>query len=119
MNLTEQVRDWATRGVLQDVLEERRRQFDRYGTNADTEDGTGPNVQWLWPFARQSAHQIEEIFRDDYLAFERHHPVTWAHLVREEVAEAFAESDPERLEAELIQVAALCVSWVEKIRARS
>ena len=41
------------------------------------------------------------------------------HLVREEVAEAFAESDPARLREELIQVAALAVSWVEKIDART
>jgi hypothetical protein len=114
---------WDDETLLQDVLEtvreERRRQFDRYGTNADTEDGTGPETCWLGPLNWMPAKQIEQVLRADYLDFEEEQPVTWVHLVREEVAEAFAESDPERLEAELIQVAALCVSWVEKIRARS
>jgi hypothetical protein len=118
MSLTD-ARDWKTQEVLRSVLEERRRQFDKYGTNADTEDGTGPETRWLGPFTGFSAAGIEAVLRADYLDFEEEQPVTWVHLVREEVAEAFAESDPERLEAELIQVAALCVSWVEKIRARS
>ena len=40
------------------------------------------------------------------------------HLLREEIAEVFVESDADRLREELIQVAALAVSWVEKIDAR-
>jgi hypothetical protein len=35
--------------------------------------------------------------------------------VREEVAEAFQEADGPALVDELIQVAALCVSWVERL----
>jgi len=34
----------------------------------------------------------------------------------EEVFEALAETDPEKLELELIQAAAVIVAWVEKLR---
>lgn len=50
---------------------------------------------------------------------EAHGGATWRAILREEVAEAFAESDPELLRTELIQVAAVAVSWVEDIDRRS
>jgi hypothetical protein len=43
----------------------------------------------------------------------------WLHILREEVAEAFAESDPAKLRAELVQVAAVAVNWVEAIDRRA
>lgn len=45
--------------------------------------------------------------------------LTWRHILDEEVAEAFAESDPEKLQLELIQVAAVCLQWVKAIRRRT
>ena len=105
--------------VLDEVRAERARQFARYGTNEVQEDGTGPRVRWLHPLSSLRAEFVEEGFRTDYAETERNGgQVTWMHLVREEVAEAFAETDPQRLREELLQVAALCVSWVEKIDAR-
>src|SRR5690606_9023684 len=93
-----------------------RRQHARYGeVNAETELGFGPGVRWLLPYTTDSAEQIESKLREDYLDFEDETPVTWAHLIREEVAEAFAEADLDRARAELIQVAALAVAAVEKI----
>jgi len=41
--------------------------------------------------------------------------VTWWHVLREEVYEAFAESDPAKLRAELIQVGAMAVRWIEDL----
>lgn len=109
----------GTMAVLQDVIRERVRQTEEYGDNADLEDGTSPDTCWLLPFTTASATVIESTLRDDYVDFEEDAgKPTWVHLIREEVAEAFQESDPKRLAAELIQVAALCVSWVEKIDAR-
>jgi hypothetical protein len=109
--------------VLDEVFEERKRQVARYGHNSELEDGTGPFETWLGleldPGEALTSTDLELAFRADYEAHEAQTgKPTWMHLVREEVAEAFAETDPDRLEAELIQVAALCVSWVEKIRAR-
>jgi hypothetical protein len=113
--------DWkaGTVEVLGLVMREREHQVDRYGTNQDLKDGTGPDVLWLGNthayLSALPAESIELVLRREY---ERHDQPTWMHLVREEIAEAFKESDPERLEEELIQVAALCVSWVEKLRIR-
>lgn len=109
-----------TDAVLVEVAQERANQFKRYGDNADLEDGTGPTEQWLLvddPYLiTRDATGIEAALRRDY---ERAGKPTWLRLVREEVAEAFAEDDPDRLRAELLQVAALCVSWIEKIDTRT
>lgn len=108
----------TTAAVLQAVSNERANQFYRYGTNAQLRDGTGPDVNWI-PFYPHTAKDVEVVFREDYDQHGGDEGASWMRLVREEVAEAFQESDPERLEEELIQVAALAVSWVEKIRERN
>lgn len=108
--------------VLEEIMDERRRQVARYGHNEQLEDGTGPDVDWLWPFTALQpvpATDVERGFRRAYERHEKKHGApTWRHLVLEEVAESFQESDPLTLESELVQVAALCCSWVEKLRAR-
>jgi hypothetical protein len=109
----------GTTGVLLEVREERARQFARYGTNRENADGTGPAVAWLSPICRVPADIVETLFRHDYEMRELEDGApTWMALVREEVAEAFKEEDPLRLRAELLQVAALCVSWMEKLDER-
>ena len=108
-----------TIGVLADVALERQSQFARYGTNEDLPDGTGPDAKWLITYVDRGAAQVEVDLRADYQLREAlMGEVSWMHLVREEVAEAFAENDPARLREELIQVAALAVSWIEKLDAR-
>lgn len=106
-----------TRAVLDLVLAERQAQEARYGhANEVLEDGTGPGTTWLLPLTAASAKQVQSAFRMNYEEFEFDTGApTWMHLVREEVAEAFQEDDPDRLAEELIQVAALCVSWVERL----
>lgn len=111
-----------TMEVVRGVVQERVRQIMQYGRNRDLEDGTGPDVKWVPEPGRvgwQTASDIETIFRRDYDAHGGNGGANWMRLVREEVAEAFTEDDPQRLEAELIQVAALCVSWVEVLRWRA
>lgn len=109
-----------TRNILELVFDERQKQEVQYGdANRHTKSGTGPGTRWLLPYTFDSATQIQQQLRYDYEDFEAEgNPVTWAHLVREEVAEAFElpEDDP-NLVAELVQVAALCVSWVERLTA--
>jgi hypothetical protein len=109
--------------VLLEVREERSRQFDRYGSNGDLKDGTGPDKRWLEytdpNLDMRTGKEIEAAFRSEYVSYEQHTGApTWMHLVREEVAEAFMENDPARLRSELLQVAALAVSWIEKIDER-
>lgn len=112
-----------TIAVLESVFQERIRQVAKYGHNETLEDGTGPMESWipdsLTVDSSVPAETIEDRFRTDYEAYERVWGApTWMHLVREEIAEAFKESDPDRLEEELTQVAALCVSWIEKLHRR-
>ncbi|MGW0811048.1 hypothetical protein [Nonomuraea sp. NPDC002799] len=44
--------------------------------------------------------------------------LTWRHILAEEVLEAFAETDAERLRAELVQVAAVAVKWAQALDRR-
>lgn len=106
-----------TEVILELVRKERVAQEARYGeANLTIADGTGPETRWLLPLTTLSAEEIEVALRSDYEDFEEETGApTWVHLVREEVAEAFQESDPARLREELIQVAALCVSWAERL----
>lgn len=101
--------------VLEQVFEERIRQVAKYGHNEDVKDGTGPSSQWLQPYTDDPAYIIQEVLRGDYEETEMLTGLpTWLQLVREELAEAAEAGDDERLVAELTQVAALCVSWIEK-----
>jgi len=45
--------------------------------------------------------------------------LTHAHYFEEEVWEVLAETDPEKLRTELVQVAACCVKWVEELDRRA
>jgi len=47
------------------------------------------------------------------------HSQQWALVLTEEVMEAFAEEDPAKLRAELIQVATVCIKWIQAIDMRS
>lgn len=44
---------------------------------------------------------------------------TWLDILNEEVAEAYAETDPAKLRAELVQCAAVVVAWIEAIDRRA
>ncbi len=44
--------------------------------------------------------------------------LSWQSVLFEEVAEVFAEDDPQRIAEELVQVAAVCISWIEALAAR-
>ncbi|GAA4586944.1 hypothetical protein GCM10023194_34500 [Planotetraspora phitsanulokensis] len=92
--------------VLADVTAERVAQDAIWGVQ-ELPDGTGP--QGL-PEADRARQAVED-------AAARGLP-TWRDILYEEVMEAFAEDDPERLRAELIQVAAVAVKWVQALDQR-
>lgn len=93
--------------VFGDVIHERQRQHARFGWQSHP-DGTGGGP------ARAACIAAQQ--RCDALAASG--MLTWQAILAEEVAEAFAESDPERLRAELVQVAAVAVQWVEALDRR-
>lgn len=97
--------------VLEDVRAERYRQIEKWGDDSTTDhaDGTGlPSDQACAEFAKL----ITDTNADAGT-------VTWRDILHEEVCEAFAETDPTNLRAELVQVAAVAVKWVEAIDRRA
>lgn len=90
--------------VLSDVHGEREAQDDKWGQQ-NHPDGTG---------SRDYAGMADEA-RTACDAKHKSGRGTWADILKEEFYEALAESDPDKLRAELIQVAAVAVSWVEAI----
>lgn len=91
-----------------DLDSERKRQLEKFGDQHHP-DGTGLNYQRQLADEERTACQTA--FRDGH--------GTWRHVLDEEVAEAFAESDPARLRAELVQVSAVCAAWIADIDSRS
>lgn len=94
-------------GVLDEVREERARQHAKWGLQTHR-DGTGGASEQL-------AAAVAKAVCDAAL---RAKDCTWALILNEEVREAFAETDAAKLRAELIQVAAVAVQWVEAIDRR-
>lgn len=108
-----------TRDVLTEVHAERNRQDRKWGEQ-NHPDGTGPDVWWTGHIG--PARAVRDTYRalTDYHADNREsEPLTWLDILREEIGEAFAESDPDALRAELIQVAAVAVQWVQAIDRRA
>ena len=101
--------------VLLEVADERVRQTAKWGQQ-DHPNGTGPSKlpmpygsgSWTAAVAALHLKLTTESASQAGLC-------TWLHILREEVFEAFAEKDAAKLRAELIQVAAVAVQWVEAI----
>jgi hypothetical protein len=86
------------------IIAERYRQIEKWGVQHHP-NGTGSRLM-----AAQAA--VDRAICNE--AFE-HGNGTWRHILKEEVSEAFAEDDPEKLAEELIQVAAVALGWWEDI----
>lgn len=101
----------AMADVFQEVLTERLRQDAKWGIQDHPDIPKGcktPHLFFDIPTADAARKFCEDAFRRGTGSF--------AHIFTEEVSEAIEDADtPERLRKELIQVAAVCVAWVEKI----
>lgn len=97
--------------VLEDVRAERARQDAKWGTDriATLPDGTGRSGDATEAEARKIACDVAR----------REGDITYRHVLEEEVAEALAETDPALLRAELVQVAAVAVKWIQGIDMRA
>lgn len=115
-----------TEDVLAEVYAERIRQTDKHGDQSHLPDGTGPDVvvrdlpvtvdRWAW--ASNLAHWAKARCKAASQNEGGDGTITYERILTEEWAEAIAESDPAKLRAELIQVAATAVQWVETIDQR-
>lgn len=94
--------------TLAEVNRERVAQDARWGEQNHA-DGTGA------PWRTDHANKVRRLCQERFANGEG----TWLHILQEEVAEAGAESDEAKLRAELIQVAAVAVAWVEAIDRRT
>ena len=107
--------------AIEDIINERIRQDQKWGQqdHPDLHPFFGPNTgKWVSflldvPTANEARNMCEAGFsrgRGD-----------WAHVLLEEVAEAFdaiGQEDTEHLREELVQVAAVAVAWVEALDRR-
>lgn len=102
-------------GPLAEVALEREAQDRKWGEQ-NHPDGTGPNL--LMPNGGITADLYREAMRDRCDQMHRFGAGTWEHILTEEYAEALAESDPDKLRTELLQLAAVAVAWAECIDRR-
>lgn len=93
--------------ILAEIAEERAAQHAQWGSQHHLPDGTGTQ----WAAAADTARmECDEAAQSGQ--------VTWRHILLEEVTEAFAEEGSSRLRAELVQVAAVAVQWIQAIDHR-
>lgn len=100
-----------TKFILDKVEAERERQLDKWGPQHHPDGTPAAGDQWAADFMRDKARE-----RCKQAAAEGR--VDWNYILTEEFMEARAETDPEALTKELIQVAAVAVAWAEDIRSR-
>jgi len=93
--------------ILREIAGERDRQDAKWGLQHH-DDGTDEGFGFVADVMRRRCE----------LAASRGQ-VTWRHILLEEVYESFAERDTARLRAELVQVAAVAVNWIEDIDSRA
>lgn len=98
----------GVRAFAEAVDAERQRQLVKFGDQHHP-DGTGQHPETI--DADVARMDCQDAAEGGYL--------DWLHILREEVAEAFAETDPARLRAELLQVAAVCAAWINDIDSRT
>lgn len=96
-----------THRVLNEVHDERRKQDKKWGEQ-NHDDGTGG--QWAYEKSEDAKALCEQARTDGSMS--------WSDILAEEFQEALAEDDQGKLRAELIQVAAVAVAWVECIDRR-
>jgi hypothetical protein len=107
-------------GLLTEIAQERARQITKHGDQSHLPDGTGPRV----PFAGRLCY-MEDAARDARLRCKHASQneggdgsITFEHILREEFFEGMAEDDPAKLRAELLQIVAVGVQWIEAIDRR-
>lgn len=96
----------AMQRIFEEIAAERRRQIEKFPEEEDgLPDGTGGGGRETWErIARQSCERAA-----------REGTLTNTHIFDEETAEAMAATERPKLREELVQVAAVCVKWVQQI----
>lgn len=116
-----------TEVVLDDVRREVSRSIAKHGDQSHIPMGTGPGVHPLEFVEARVFHndfapllaRIATATTDARSFSKGDGTITWRDILTEEVFEAYAESDPVKLRAELVQVAAVAVKMCEAIDRKS
>ena len=98
-----------TQTIVDDVIAEIIEAEAKFGRQYDVPDGTGMS-SWA-EIADRRRLACQRAFQDGM--------GSWRLILNEEIAEAFAQDDPARLRAELLQVAAVALRWIDAIDERS
>ena len=108
--------------VLDDIKAERDRQDAKWGDQSASRDGTGPStlpLAFSLPInGNNFANSLSLLATERTDTESRNGGATMASILLEEVFEALAESDAEKLRVELVQVAAVAVAWCEYLDKR-
>jgi hypothetical protein len=111
--------------ILAELAAERARQTAKHGDQSHLANGTSPHTMFRdMPVVQRGARadHIADWAKARCKAASQNEggdgSITFEHILTEEWAEAIAESDPRALRAELVQVAAVAVQWIEAIDAR-
>ena len=88
-----------------------------HGDGHHLPDGTGGEVRHHWPYA-WTADTMRAWAHTRCEAAQLYGELDWATVLVEEVTEALAESDPDKLAAELDQVATVAIRWAAVVRGR-
>ena len=94
--------------VLSEISSERSRQDTLWGDQSGLDYGTlrvGDTARM--EFLQNAADRLQE-----------RGSITFRDILAEEVAEAFCAENSDELRKELVQVAAVCVQWIEAIDKR-
>ena len=97
--------DFVIAEILSNVFSEVRRSTVQHGDQSHLPNGTA--------WASDNLDSVRAR-RDCEMAFASGRG-SWRHILREEFHEALNESDPVLLRAELVQVAAVAVKWIDAI----
>ena len=103
--------------VLEEVSKERERQDQKWGEQ-NHPDGTRDDRRLLGDVSLPTWGTICYRARNMTDQLNKEGRATYLEIMLEEVVEAFSESHPASLRAELIQVAAVAVQWIEAIDRR-
>lgn len=98
--------------LLVEVSDERWRQQQKFGPQHHLRDRIAPGELEIY--------RVEADWcRNECDKHAKEGGASWTDILLEETFEALAESDPKKLRAELVQVAAVAMAWVEAIDRRS
>lgn len=100
--------------IMVEVAAERVAQDDKWGAPKDVANGTGPDGTLLG----HSFPELRDMLQSAVDLMAERHESRMAAVLLEEVFEALAEVDDERIREELIQVAAVAAKWVRIIDER-